>query len=100
VLPLLHSPIEIKGNAKVERIGLGRNELVCNESGRVVPRDTGAREELPSQFVVRAVVLSWLPTAVSFRSTTRAGPSPTPTPVRGQSATIVRRLDQGADRPE
>src|SRR5271156_6712690 len=49
------SPIEIKGNGKVERIVLGRNELVSNASGRVVAKDTGAREELPVQLVVRAV---------------------------------------------
>jgi len=56
------SPIEIKGNAKVERIVLGRNELVCNESGRVVAKDTGAREELPAQLVVRAVGYRGVPT--------------------------------------
>ncbi|MGA9612408.1 MAG: FAD-dependent oxidoreductase [Mycobacterium sp.] len=49
------SPIEIKGDGKVERIVLGRNELVSNASGRVVAKDTGAREELPVQLVVRAV---------------------------------------------
>jgi ferredoxin/flavodoxin---NADP+ reductase len=49
------SPIEIQGNGRVERILLGRNELVCNDSGRVVAKDTGAREELPVQLVERAV---------------------------------------------
>jgi ferredoxin/flavodoxin---NADP+ reductase len=56
------SPIEIKGNGKVERIVLGRNELVCNDSGRVVAKDTGAREELPVQLVVRAVGYRGVPT--------------------------------------
>jgi ferredoxin--NADP+ reductase len=56
------SPIEIKGDGKVERIVLGRNELVCNDSGRVVAKDTGAREELPVQLVVRAVGYRGVPT--------------------------------------
>ncbi len=48
------SPIEIKGDGKVESIVLGRNQLV-EENGRVVARDTGEREEVPAQLVVRAV---------------------------------------------
>ncbi len=48
------SPIEIKGDDKVESIVLGRNELV-EEDGRVVAKDTGEREEVPAQLVVRAV---------------------------------------------
>lgn len=48
------SPIEIKGDGRVESIVLGRNELV-DEGGRVVAKDTGEREELPVQLVVRAV---------------------------------------------
>jgi len=48
------SPIEIKGTDKVESVVLGRNELV-EENGRVVARDTGEREEVPAQLVVRAV---------------------------------------------
>ncbi len=49
------SPIEIKGADRVESIVLGRNELVSDDSGRIVAKDTGAREELPTQLVVRAV---------------------------------------------
>jgi ferredoxin/flavodoxin---NADP+ reductase len=56
------SPIEIKGNGRVQRIVLGHNELVCNDSGRVVAKDTGAREELPVQLVVRAVGYRGVPT--------------------------------------
>jgi ferredoxin--NADP+ reductase len=56
------SPIEIKGDGNVERIVLGRNELVSNASGRVVAKDTGAREELPVQLVVRAVGYRGVPT--------------------------------------
>ena len=56
------SPIEIKGDDKVESIVLGRNELVSDESGRVVAKDTGEREEIPAQLVVRAVGYRGVPT--------------------------------------
>src|ERR1700755_1553418 len=56
------SPIEIKGNDRVESIVLGRNELATDESGRVVARDTGEREEVPVQLVVRAVGYRGVPT--------------------------------------
>ncbi|MGO8770157.1 FAD-dependent oxidoreductase [Mycobacterium sp.] len=55
VFRFLTSPIEITGEGKVERIVLGRNELVADESGRVAAKDTGEREELPVQLVVRSV---------------------------------------------
>ncbi len=55
------SPIEIKGEGRVESIVLGRNELV-NENGRVVAKDTGQREEVPAQLVVRAVGYRGVPT--------------------------------------
>jgi ferredoxin--NADP+ reductase len=58
----LTSPIEIKGDGKVERIVLGRNELVTDESGRVAAKDTGEREELPVQLVVRSVGYRGVPT--------------------------------------
>src|ERR1700754_3635210 len=48
------SPIEIKGDGRVESIVLGHNALV-GDDGRVVAKDTGDREELPAQLVVRAV---------------------------------------------
>jgi ferredoxin/flavodoxin---NADP+ reductase len=48
------SPIEIKGDGRVESIVLGRNALV-DDDGRIVAKDTGEREELPAQLVVRAV---------------------------------------------
>ncbi|MGH3958536.1 FAD-dependent oxidoreductase, partial [Mycobacterium sp.] len=57
------SPIEIKGNGKVEQIVLGRNELVSDDSGRVVAKDSGVRDELPVQLVVRSVGYRGLPTA-------------------------------------
>lgn len=49
------SPIELHGEDRVESIVLGRNELVRDADGRVVAKDTGQREELPAQLVVRAV---------------------------------------------
>lgn len=49
------SPIEIKGDGAVESMVLGRNELIADTGGRIVAKDTGAREELPVQLVVRAV---------------------------------------------
>jgi ferredoxin/flavodoxin---NADP+ reductase len=55
------SPIEIKGDGKVESIVLGSNELV-SENGRIVAKDTGDREELAAQLVVRAVGYRGVPT--------------------------------------
>jgi ferredoxin/flavodoxin---NADP+ reductase len=55
------SPIEIRGQGRVESIVLGSNELVADD-GRVVAKDTGAREELPAQLVVRAVGYRGVPT--------------------------------------
>jgi ferredoxin--NADP+ reductase len=62
VFRFLTSPIEIKGDGRVERIVLGRNELVTDESGRVAAKDTGEREELPAQLVVRSVGYRGVPT--------------------------------------
>jgi ferredoxin/flavodoxin---NADP+ reductase len=55
------SPIELKGEERVEAVVLGRNELV-DEGGRLVAKDTGIREELPAQLVVRAVGYRGIPT--------------------------------------
>lgn len=62
VLRFLTSPIEIKGDDRVESIVLGRNELVTDAGGRMVAKDTGAREELPVQLVVRSVGYRGVPT--------------------------------------
>ena len=62
VFRFLRSPIEIKGEGKVETIVLGRNELVADESGRVAAKDTGERDELPVQLVVRSVGYRGMPT--------------------------------------
>lgn len=48
------SPVAINGAGCVEEIVLGRNELLEHD-GRVVARDTGERETLPMNLVVRAV---------------------------------------------
>lgn len=56
------SPIEIKGDGRVESIVLGRNELIRDADGRVSAKDTGEREEVPAQLVVRAVGYRGIPT--------------------------------------
>ena len=55
VFRFLRSPVEITGWERAETIVLGYNELVTGEDGRQVARDTGERETLPAQLVVRAV---------------------------------------------
>jgi ferredoxin/flavodoxin---NADP+ reductase len=62
VLRFMTSPIEIKGDDKVEHIVLGRNELATDEKGWVAAKDTGEREELPVQLVVRSVGYRGVPT--------------------------------------
>ncbi|OBK30650.1 NADP oxidoreductase [Mycobacterium asiaticum] len=62
VFKFMTSPIEIKGEHNVERIVLGRNELVTDESGWVSAKDTGEREELSAQLVVRSVGYRGIPT--------------------------------------
>lgn len=62
VFRFLTSPVELKGEGTVERIVLGRNELVSDDSGRAVAKDTGVRDELPVQLVVRAVGYRGVPT--------------------------------------
>jgi ferredoxin/flavodoxin---NADP+ reductase len=49
------SPVEIRGEGKVESIVIGRNELVADESGRISARDTGEREELECGLVLRSI---------------------------------------------
>jgi ferredoxin/flavodoxin---NADP+ reductase len=57
------SPIELRGDGRVEAVLLGRSELVDEPSGRVVARDTGARELLNAHFVVRAAGYRGVPIA-------------------------------------
>ena len=60
------SPIEIKAGdgpePRVASIVLGRNELISGADGQVTAKDTGEREEVPAQLVVRAVGYRGLPT--------------------------------------
>ncbi len=60
------SPIAIKAGDGAEKrvasIVLGRNELVSDADGRVTAKDTGDREEVAAQLVVRAVGYRGLPT--------------------------------------
>lgn len=55
------SPIEIRGQERVESIVLGVNELVTDDSGRVVARDTGEREELACDLILRSVGYTGVP---------------------------------------
>jgi ferredoxin--NADP+ reductase len=57
------SPVEIRGDARVREIVLGRNELVVGEDGRVSARDTGEREVVATGLVLRAVGYRGLPIA-------------------------------------
>ncbi|MEB3048986.1 FAD-dependent oxidoreductase [Mycolicibacter sp. MYC123] len=56
------SPIEIRGDGRVQEIVLGHNELVTDDEGRVSARDTGEREVLAAQLVVRSVGYRGVPT--------------------------------------
>ncbi|HYH61027.1 MAG TPA: FAD-dependent oxidoreductase [Solirubrobacterales bacterium] len=55
VLRFLASPIEIRGDGKVEAIVIGRNELRRDESGAVRAADTGEREEIECGLVLRSI---------------------------------------------
>jgi ferredoxin/flavodoxin---NADP+ reductase len=54
VLRFLSSPVEIKGDGKVEKVVIGRNELV-EQGGSLRARDTGEREELECGLILRSV---------------------------------------------
>ena len=60
VLRFLASPIEIEGDGKVEKIVIGRNELV-EEGGTLRAKDTGAREELECGLILRSVGYTGIP---------------------------------------
>jgi len=60
VLRFLASPVEIQGDGKVEKIVVGRNELV-EEGGALRARDTGEREELECGLVLRSVGYTGIP---------------------------------------
>jgi ferredoxin--NADP+ reductase len=54
-LRFLRSPVELRGDGRVEQIVLGRNELKVGEDGWVSAVDTGDRETLDAGLVFRAV---------------------------------------------
>jgi ferredoxin--NADP+ reductase len=60
-LRFLRSPVEIRGEANVESIVVGRNELVRSDDGRIVARDTGEREELECGLVLRSIGYKGVP---------------------------------------
>ncbi|MEZ4672040.1 MAG: hypothetical protein R3E39_29395 [Anaerolineae bacterium] len=49
------SPLEIKGNGKVESVVLGKNGLVPNEKGDLKPVATGETEEIKIGLIFRSV---------------------------------------------
>ena len=55
VMRFCRSPVEIKGDGKVESIVVGRNELYTDESGQIRARDTGEREEIECGLVLRSI---------------------------------------------
>lgn len=60
VLRFLASPAEIRGGERVSSIVIGRNELVVDD-GVLRARDTGEREELPCELVLRSVGFTGIP---------------------------------------
>jgi ferredoxin/flavodoxin---NADP+ reductase len=60
VLRFLSSPVEILGEERVEKVVIGRNELV-DEGGTLRARDTGEREELECGLVLRSVGYTGIP---------------------------------------
>ena len=55
ILRFLASPIEIKGDGKVESIVVGRNELQRGDDGSIRAVDTGEREEIETGLVLRSI---------------------------------------------
>jgi ferredoxin--NADP+ reductase len=60
VLRFLASPVEITGDGKVEKIVVGRNELV-EEGGTLRAKDSGEREELECGLILRSVGYTGVP---------------------------------------
>ena len=78
---------------------LGRNELVTDDSGRVSAKDTGEREELPVQLVVRSVGYRGVPTpGLPFDEKTATIPN-TARPGGRAAATNTSSGGSSADRP-
>jgi ferredoxin/flavodoxin---NADP+ reductase len=54
ILRFLRSPVEVQGDGRVEKLIIGRNELV-KEGDAIRARDTGEREELECGLLLRSV---------------------------------------------
>jgi ferredoxin/flavodoxin---NADP+ reductase len=55
ILRFLRSPIELRGEGRLEKVVIGRNELVEREDGSLRATDTGEREELECGLLLRSV---------------------------------------------
>jgi ferredoxin--NADP+ reductase len=55
IMRFLRSPVEIQGDGRVEKLIVGVNELVRDESGAIKARDTGEREEIECGLVLRSI---------------------------------------------
>ena len=55
VMRFCRSPVEIRGERRVEKLIVGRNELYRDEAGAVRARDTGEREEIECGLVLRSI---------------------------------------------
>jgi ferredoxin--NADP+ reductase len=60
VLRFLASPVEIQGDGRVEKMIIGRNELV-EQDGSLRARDSGEREEIECGLVLRSVGYTGIP---------------------------------------
>jgi ferredoxin--NADP+ reductase len=55
IMRFCRSPVEIRGDGRVESIVVGRNELHRDDSGAIRARDTGEREEIECGLVLRSI---------------------------------------------
>jgi ferredoxin--NADP+ reductase len=55
VLRFCCSPVEVRGDGKVESLVIARNELYRDDSGAIRARDTGEREEIECGLVLRSI---------------------------------------------
>jgi len=60
VLRFCCSPVEIRGDGRVESVVVARNELVESD-GRIAARDTGEREEIEAGLVLRSIGYKGVP---------------------------------------
>ena len=96
-VPVPHLADRDQGRRRVESIVLGRNELV-DDNGRIVAKDTGEREEVPAQLVVRAVGYRGVPTpGLPFDDA--AAPSRTPPAGSTAAATSTSSAGSNAGPP-